>query len=95
MRNAIHQDGDLRDLSETQAGRVAAQVTMKCTAERMHNADVPLKQAKLDRNALVNHVNCFLSGLVEGGNRLRICLKGALRHDECGELSRDIHVRRL
>lgn len=48
MRNAIHQDGDLRDLSETPAGRVAAQIKEKRTAERIHTADVLQNQATLE-----------------------------------------------
>src|SRR6185437_8602343 len=44
---------------------------------------------------LVDHVDGFLGSLIEGGYRLRICLEGALGHDERRKLGRDVHIGRL
>ena len=44
---------------------------------------------------LVNHVDGFLRGLIEGGYRLRIGLEGALRDNEGRKLGGDVHIGRL
>ena len=91
---AIQGRDDLRDRSETRKwsnetrrGAAAAEEL----AERQESA-LALRKRIL---ALVNHVDGFLSRLIEGGYRLRIGLEGALRDNEGRKLGGDVHIGRL
>jgi hypothetical protein len=87
MRGAIRGPGDLRGLSETRKGE-----HRETAVKRQRGAArvISLRCAKSAR--LVNHVDGFLGGLVEGSYRFRVCLEGALGDDERRKLGRDIHI---
>jgi hypothetical protein len=98
MRGAIQRRDELRDLSETrkkrhwQAGGIAETGEGQPQMERGATGGPGAPQK---RSCLVNHVDSFLRGLIEGGYRLGICLEGTLGDDQRRKLGRDVHIGRL
>jgi hypothetical protein len=79
------------EICQKRDGRALGNVA-DCANGRSGDAERDGLDAPQMQPGLMDHIDSFLGGLIEGGYRLRICLEGALGNDERRKLGRDVHI---